>query len=154
MKKEKKKSGILKEFREFAIKGNMFDMAVGVIIGGAFQTLVKALTDNILMPIVSVFIGGLSFSEWKLALGHKVVDGETVTNYLCFGDFISAVINFLITAFVIFCLVKFINKLGDTLHHKEETPAAPTTKKCPFCKSEIAIDATICPHCTSKLDEQ
>ena len=73
---------------------------------------------------------------------------------LAYGSFLSAVINFLITAFVIFCLVKFINKLGDTLHHKEETPAAPTTKKCPFCKSEIAIDATRCPHCTSKLDEQ
>lgn len=82
MGKEKKKGGILKEFKEFAVKGNMFDMAVGVIIGGAFQSLVKSLTDNILMPIVSVFIGGLSFSEWKVALGDKVVDGEKVVNYL------------------------------------------------------------------------
>ena len=83
----------------------------------------------------------------------KLGSGDTAP-VLMYGNFITAVINFLITAFVIFCLVKFINKLGDTLHHKEETPAAPTTKKCPFCKSEIAIDATRCPHCTSKLDEQ
>lgn len=126
MKKEKKKSGFLKEFKEFAIKGNMFDMAVGVIIGGAFQTLVKALTDNILMPIVSVFIGGLSFSEWKLALGQKVVDGETVTNYLCFGDFISAVINFIIMAFVIFLIVKMMNRLREHGKKKEAPkPAEP-----------------------------
>ena len=126
MKKEKKKSGFLKEFKEFAIKGNMFDMAVGVIIGGAFQTLVKALTDNILMPIVSVFIGGLSFSEWKLALGHKVVDGETITNYLCFGDFISAVINFIIMAFVIFLIVKMMNRLREHGKKKEAPkPAEP-----------------------------
>ena len=94
-------------------------MAVGVIIGGAFQSLVKSLTDNILMPIVSVFIGGLSFSEWKLALGEKIVDGEAVTNYLCFGDFISALINFIIMAFVIFLIVKTMNRLRDAGKKKE-----------------------------------
>ena len=112
MAKDKKKGAFWKEFREFAIKGNMFDMAVGVIIGGAFQSLVKSLTDNILMPIVSVFIGGLSFSEWKLALGEKIVDGEAVTNYLCFGDFI-------IMAFVIFLIVKTMNRLRDAGKKKE-----------------------------------
>lgn len=120
MAKEKKKNGILKEFKEFAVKGNMFDMAVGVIIGGAFQSLVKSLTDNILMPIVSVFIGGLSFSEWKVALGHKIVDGKTVTNYLCFGDFISAIINFIIMAFVIFLIVRVMNRLRGIGKKKEE----------------------------------
>ena len=152
MAKEKKKGGILKEFKEFAVKGNMFDMAVGVIIGGAFQSLVKSLTDNILMPIVSVFIGGLSFSEWKVALGDKIVDGEKVVNYLTYGDFISAIINFIIMAFILFCLMRGINKLL-TIGKKPEAPAAPTTKKCPYCKTEIDIEATRCPHCTSQLEK-
>ena len=103
---------------------------------------------DILTPVLAIF-GGTDFSNLYVKLGS----GDTAP-VLMYGNFITAVINFLITAFVIFCLVKFINKLGDTLHHKEETPAAPTTKKCPFCKSEIAIDATRCPHCTSKLDEE
>ena len=147
------------EFTAFAIKGNAMALAVGTIIGAAFSTITKSLTDDIIMPIVSIFIGGVDFSEMKLELPRLFAEkyddaGNLIKNTLNYGNFISAVINFLITAFVIFCLVKFINKLGDTLHHKEETPAAPTTKKCPFCKSEIAIDATRCPHCTSKLDEQ
>ena len=119
----------MQEFKKFILRGNVMDMAVGVIVGGAFTAIVTSLNQDILTPVLAAPV-------------------------LMYGNFITAVINFLITAFVIFCLVKFINKLGDTLHHKEETPAAPTTKKCPFCKSEIAIDATRCPHCTSKLDEQ
>ena len=117
------------------------DMAVGVIVGGAFTAIVTSLNQDILTPVLAIF-GGTDFSNLYVKLGS----GDTAP-VLMYGNFITAVINFLITAFVIFCLVKFINKLGDT-------PAAPTTKKCPFCKSEIAIDATRCPHCTSKLDEQ
>ena len=105
------------------------------------------LNQDIMTPILAIF-GGTDFSNLYVKLGS----GDTAP-VLMYGNFITAVINFLITAFVIFCLVKFINKLGDTLHHKEEAPAAPTTKKCPFCKSEIAIDATRCPHCTSQLDK-
>ena len=133
-------------------KANLEDLLfvgmVGVIVGGAFTAIVTSLNQDILTPVLAIF-GGTDFSNLYVKLGS----GDTAP-VLMYGNFITAVINFLITAFVIFCLVKFINKLGDTLHHKEETPAAPTTKKCPFCKSEIAIDATRCPHCTSKLDEE
>ncbi len=120
----KKKSKILQEFKEFAIKGNMFDMAVGVIIGGAFKGLVDSLTNNIIMPVISVFTGNVNFSQWKIALGTKVVDGEEVANELLYGDFISAIINFLIMAFVVFLMVKAINRLRD-LGKKDEEPAAP-----------------------------
>jgi len=105
----KKRGKLLKEFKEFAMKGNMFDMAVGVIIGGAFKSLVDALTANIIMPIISVFTGNLNFSAWKLPLGFKEVDGELVANELLFGDFISAVINFLIMAFqLVIALPSFV----------------------------------------------
>ncbi len=123
---KKKMGGFLKEFKEFAIKGNMFDMAVGVIIGGAFKSLVDSLTANIIMPIISIFTGGVNFSAWKITLGTKVVDGETVANELLFGDFISAVINFLIMAFVVFLMVKALNRLREMgKKQEEEAPAAP-----------------------------
>lgn len=120
MAKKEKKGGFIKEFKEFAIKGNMFDMAVGVIIGGAFKSLVDALTANLIMPILSVFTGGLNFSSWRIKLGEKLVDGETVANYLTFGDFISALINFFIMAFVIFLMVKIMNRLRNIGKKKEE----------------------------------
>ena len=123
---KEKKGGFLKEFKEFAVKGNMFDMAVGVIIGGAFKTLVDSLTANVIMPIISVFTGGVNFSAWKITLGTKVVDGETVANELLFGDFISAVINFIIMAFVVFLMVKALNRLREMgKKQEEEAPAAP-----------------------------
>ena len=126
----------LEEFKAFALRGNVMDMAVGVIIGGAFSGIVTSLTDNFIQPILNVLTGQATYSL-------KDVAG--------FGSaFLSAVINFLIMAFILFCLVKGINKLMN-IGHKEEEPAAPTTKKCPFCKSEIAIEATRCPHCTSEL---
>lgn len=145
--KMSRKSGFIQEFKKFILRGNVMDMAVGVIVGGAFTAIVTSLNQDILTPVLAIF-GGTDFSNLYVKLGS----GDTAP-VLMYGNFITAVINFLITAFVIFCLVKFINKLGDTLHHKEETPAAPTTKKCPFCKSEIAIDATRCPHCTSQLEQ-
>ena len=126
----------IEEFKAFALRGNVMDMAVGVIIGGAFSGIVTSLTDNFIQPILNVLTGQATYSL-------KDVAG--------FGSaFLSAVINFLIMAVILFCLVKGINKLMN-IGHKEEEPAAPTTKKCPFCKSEIAIEATRCPHCTSEL---
>ena len=117
-----RKSGFMQEFKKFILRGNVMDMAVGVIVGGAFTAIVTSLNQDILTPVLAIF-GGTDFSNLYVKLGS----GDTAP-VLMYGNFITAVINFLITAFVIFCLVKFINKLGDTLHHKEETPAAPTTK--------------------------
>ncbi|MBE5884605.1 MAG: large conductance mechanosensitive channel protein MscL [Lachnospiraceae bacterium] len=142
-----KGNGFFGEFKKFILRGNVMDMAVGVIVGGAFTAIVTSLNQDILTPLLGVF-GGTDFSHLTVTLGS----GETAP-VLTYGNFITAVINFLITAFVIFCLVKTINKLSDRMKRKEETPAAPTTKKCPFCKSDIALDATRCPHCTSQLEE-
>lgn len=145
---------ILNEFKTFALKGNMLDLAVGMIIGTAFNSIVKSLVDDIFMPVLSLFTGKLDFTNWFIALdGNKylTVDAakEAGAATLNYGSFISGVINFIIMAFVVFMIVKFMNKLK-----KEEpaAPAAPTTKKCPFCKSEIPLDATRCPHCTSTLE--
>lgn len=138
--------GFVEEFKKFITRGNVIDMAVGVIIGGAFTSIVTSLNTDILTPLLGLF-GGIDFSHLQIVLGA----GEEAP-VLAYGNFITAVINFLITAFVIFCLVKFINALNDKLTpKKEEAPAAPTTKKCPYCMSEIAIEATRCPHCTSEL---
>jgi len=122
------KSGIIKEFKEFAIKGNMFDMAIGVIIGGVFKDLVTSFTDNVIMPIVSVFTGSIDFSAWKIKLpslfGDKVDEaGNVVENYLNVGNFISSVISFFILAIVIFMMVKGMNKLREL--GKQEEEAAP-----------------------------
>ena len=143
---DEKKKGLVAEFKEFVMRGNVIDLAVGVIIGGAFGAIVSSLVDDVIMPVISLFTKGMDFS--KLAIQ---INEETTLNY---GNFISAVINFLIMALVIFLMVKAINKAHDL--GKKEEPAveeAPTTKTCPFCKSEIAIDATRCPHCTSELAE-
>lgn len=146
------KKGFIGEFKQFIMRGNVMDMAVGVIVGGAFTSIVTSLNKDILTPIIGVF-GGMDFSYMTLTLGK----GEEAP-ILAYGNFITAVINFLITAFVIFILIKGINTLNDKLTKKEAEveapPAEPTTKICPFCKSEIAIDATRCAHCTSVLEEQ
>ena len=128
----KKKNGIWKEFKEFAIKGNMFDMAIGVIIGAVFKDLVTSFTDNIIMPLVSIFTGSIDFSAWKIALPSLFGDkldpetGEVIVNYLNVGNFISSVISFLILAFVVFLMVKGVNKLRTMgKNEEEEAPAAP-----------------------------
>ncbi len=141
-----KGKGFLNEFKKFIMRGNVIDMAVGVIVGGAFTSIVTSLNQDILTPILGIF-GGTDFSNLMVKLGSG--DAAPVLTY---GNFITAVINFLITAFVIFCLVKAINTVSDKFSHKEEPAAAPTTKTCPYCKSEIAVDATRCPHCTSQLE--
>lgn len=132
------------EFKAFISRGNVMDMAVGVIIGASFKAIVDSLVADIINPLLGLF-GGMNFSEYKLKL-----IGDATLNY---GNFITAIINFVIMAFVIFCIVKFMNGLAAKFaKKKEEAPAAPTTKVCQFCKSEIAIEATRCPHCTSELE--
>lgn len=141
----------IEEFKAFALKGNVMDMAVGVIVGGAFTAIVTSLNADILTPILGLF-GGTDFSYLYVTLGS----GENAP-VLHYGNFITAIINFLITALVIFILLKVINRITERLSamtgNEEETPA-PTTKKCPYCCSEIDIKATRCPHCTSILEEK
>ena len=130
------------EFKKFVACGNVMDMAVGIIIGGAFTAIVNSLVSDIITPLLGLF-GGMNFNQlvWNIT-------GEVT---LAYGKFITAIINFLIMAFVIFMLVRTMNKISDKYGKKEE-PKALTTKKCPYCKTDIAIDATRCPHCTSQLD--
>ncbi|MGN0386683.1 MAG: large conductance mechanosensitive channel protein MscL [Lachnospiraceae bacterium] len=131
----------------------MIDLAVGMIIGSAFTSIVNSLVNDMIMPVVSIFTGKVDFTNWFIALdggSYATLEaaqeaGAATFNY---GSFISNVINFIIMAFVVFMFVKAMNKMK-----KKEEPAAPTTKKCPFCKSEISIEATKCPHCTSELSE-
>lgn len=144
----KKGKGFFGEFKKFIMRGNVMDMAVGVIVGGAFTAIVTSLNADILTPILGIF-GGTDFSSLCVTLGS----GENAP-VLMYGNFITAVINFLITAFVIFCIIKGMNTASEKFSKKEEeAPAAPTTKVCPFCKTEIHIEATRCPHCTSELGE-
>jgi len=133
----------IEEFKKFIARGNVMDMAVGIIIGGAFTAIVNSLVNDILMPVLSLLTGGFDFTALSIAIGS----GDDAAK-LCYGAFISAVINFLLIAFVIFTLIKAINKIAPK---KEEEEKAPTTKKCPYCMEEISIDAKRCPHCTSEL---
>ena len=133
----------ISEFKEFISKGNVMDLAVGAIIGGAFQSIVNSLVNDIIMPLLGVITGGLDFSHLSVSVGEA-----TIT----YGNFISAVINFLLMAIVLFSIIKAMNKArAATKKPAEKKPAAPTTKKCPYCFSEIDINATRCPHCTSEI---
>ena len=153
---------IVKEFKEFIMRGNVMDLAVGVIIGGAFGAIVTAFIDNMIMPFIGLLTGGMDFSQQFIVL--KAPDGmeasdiksieqakEVGANVWGYGAFITAVINFLIIALVIFLIVKAVNKAANL--RKKEEEAEPTTKVCPFCCTEIDIKATRCPHCTSELPE-
>lgn len=138
----------MEEFKKFIMRGNVMDMAVGVIVGGAFTAIVTSLNQDILTPILGIF-GGMDFSNLFVTLGM----GEGAPA-LAYGNFITAVINFLITAFVIFLLVKGMNVLNDRFSRKEEkAEEAPQTKVCRYCLSEIPIHAVRCRHCTSMLEE-
>lgn len=128
----------IEEFKAFALRGNVMDMAIGVIIGGAFSGIVTSLTDNFINPVLN------------LLTGHAVYSWQDVAGFA--SAFVSSVINFIIMAFILFCLVKGINKLMSVGKKKE--PAEKTTRTCPYCQSEISIKATRCPHCTSQLSEQ
>ena len=133
--------GFVKEFKEFIMRGNVMDLAVGVIIGGAFSAIVTSLVDDVIGPIIGMICGGIDFSHLAITVGSA---------QLMIGNFIQAIINFLIVALVIFSIVKAFNKANSRVKKPEEE-AAPTTKICPFCKTEIALDATRCPNCTSEL---
>ena len=158
----KKGKGFFSEFKEFIAKGNVIDLAVGVIIGGAFSGIVTSLVENIITPVISLLTGKVAFGDLFYVLGEydkeaiKTLEqaqaaGLSTINY---GLFIQAVIDFVIVGFVIFLLVKGINKIRNVGKKKEEAvEEVPTTKKCPFCTSEISIEATRCPHCTSQLAE-
>ena len=127
-----------KEFKEFALRGNVMDMAIGIIIGGAFSGIVTSLTDNFINPLISVIMGSATYTSTDVK-GFAAAFG-------------SAVVNFIIMAFILFCLIKGLNSMMN-IGKKKEEPAAPTTKTCPFCKMEIPLDATRCGHCTSELKE-
>lgn len=157
------KKGFFASFAEFINRGSVIDLAVGVIIGGAFQGIVKSLVEDLIMPFVGLATGGINFTDQFLVL--KLPEGaENGTVYaslqaakdagatvFAYGSFVTAVINFLIMALVIFALVRTINNLRD--FRKKPVEEAPATKQCPFCKSEIDIEATRCPHCTSVIEQ-
>lgn len=129
------------EFKQFAMRGNVLDMAVGVVVGAAFKAIVDSLVDNIISPVIGLFFNS-DFSDMVLLIGDVEIG---------YGAFITAVLNFLIVSFTLFVVIKVANK-ASSLHKAPEEPKAPTTKECPFCKSQISIAAIRCPHCTSHLD--
>ncbi|MBO5360888.1 MAG: large conductance mechanosensitive channel protein MscL [Clostridia bacterium] len=153
-----KKSSFFSEFKTFIMRGNVIDLAVGVIIGAAFQAIIKSLVDDLVMPVISLATNGVDFANMFVSLDGNEYETlaaaqEAGAAVFAYGNFINAVLNFLIMAFVIFVLVRTINKLREKAVKKEEVAeAAPTTKKCPFCKSEIDIEATKCPNCTSDVE--
>ena len=148
-----------KAFKDFAMRGNVIDLAVGVIIGGAFGNIVKSLVDDVIMPPIGLLLGNVDFSNLFLLLKGGDPAGpystlsaarEAGAVTLNYGLFINTVIAFLIMAFVIFLLIRALNRLN---RGEEPAPAEPNTKQCPFCFSEIPIRATRCPYCTSSLEE-
>jgi len=137
---------MFKEFKEFAMRGNVVDMAVGIIIGGAFGKIVSSLVNDVVMPPIGMLLGQVDFSNLAITLTEKTAEAEAVT--IKYGVFINTVLDFIIVAFAIFMVIKQMNRLQ---RKPAETPAAPTTKDCPKCYSAIPIKATRCPHCTSEL---
>ncbi len=150
---------MLEEFKKFAMRGNVVDMAVGIIIGGAFGTIVKSLVDDVIMPPIGLLLGGVDFADLFITLKDGATAGPYATVAaakdagavtLNAGLFINSVISFLIVAFAVFLLIKGMN----SLQRKEEAPPAePTEKECPHCFTKIPIKATRCPHCTSQLSD-
>ncbi len=153
------------DFKAFISKGNIIDMAVGVVVGGAFSKIVSSLVADIINPLIGLATGKVALSDMKFILQPEIIDEATATVTqaeiaLKYGNFLQMVIDFLIIAFSIFVVLRVMMKAQETMNSlkkkeevKEEAPAAPTTKICPFCKSEIAIEATRCAHCTSELDK-
>jgi len=143
---------MLKEFREFALKGNVIDLAVGIIIGAAFNKVVQSLVNDIIMPPVGLLVGKVDFSSLFVNISGKTYEtlaeakkaGAATINY---GLFINSLVDFTIMAFVVFLMVKQINRL-----RREEAPAPPATKDCPFCLSKVPLAASRCPQCTSTLE--
>ena len=150
---------MLQEFNKFAMRGNVVDMAVGIIIGGAFGTIVKSLVADVIMPPIGLLLGGVDFSDLFATLKEGSTAGPYATLAaaqeagavtISYGLFLNSVISFLIVAFAVFLLIKAINKMQT---EEEAPPEEPTTKDCPFCMTSIAIKATKCPNCTSQLPD-
>ncbi len=143
------------EFKEFISRGNVLDMAVGVIIGAAFKSIVDSLVADIISPLLGLF-GSHNLDAMKLVIKQGATEDATVS--LNYGNFLSSIINFVIMALILFCIVKAFNNFHEKMNalqgKKDEEPAKPATKICPYCKSEIAADATRCPHCTSQLTKE
>lgn len=153
---------MLKEFKAFATKGNIMDLAVGVVIGGAFQSIINSLVNDIIMPVISILTGKVDFSDMMFTVGDASIK---------YGNFITAIVNFLIIAFSIFLAITYMNKLSKKMEaislgqveklnkklgkiKKQEPAPEPTVKFCPYCYTEIPYKATKCAHCTSNLEEQ
>ena len=144
------------EFKNFALKGNMIDLAIGMIIGAAFTGIVNSLVNDIFMPLLGCITGKIDFSNLFLSLDgnhYNTIEEAGDAAILRYGAFITQLINFAAVAFVLFLIVKQINRLR-SMEKKNEAPAAPAEKVCPFCKSKIPADATRCPHCTSELPKE
>ena len=148
---------MFKEFREFAMRGNVVDMAVGIIIGGAFGTIVMSLVTDILMPPIGLILGGVDFTDLFLTLKEGVSPGPYATLAsaqeagavtVAYGLFLNSVVSFLIIALSVFFVIKGVNAMK---RREEEPPQEPTTKDCPYCFSSVSIKATRCPFCTSEL---
>jgi large conductance mechanosensitive channel len=143
---------MLKEFKEFAMRGNVIDLAIGVIIGGAFGKIVSSLVADVIMPLIGLLLGKINFSNLFINLGPEKYTNlaaaqEAGASTLNYGIFINAIVDFLIVAVVIFLVIKGINKM-----QRPAPEPAPTTKKCPYCFTEIPIEAKRCPNCTSQLE--
>jgi large conductance mechanosensitive channel len=148
--------GMVKEFKEFAMRGNVVDMAVGIIIGGAFGKIVTSMVNDIIMPPIGKAMGGVNFADKFINLGDGTYKSLAEAKaagaaVIAYGSFINVTIDFVIVAFCIFLMIKGMNSLKHRLEHAPAAPAAPTTKECPRCFSTIPIKATRCPHCTSDV---
>lgn len=147
---------IAKEFKEFIVRGNVMDMAVGVIVGAAFNNIVSSLVNDIIMPVISIFTGKINFTDLMIALDgntYKTLDEASAAGapVIAYGNFIQLVLQFLITAFAVFMLVKGINAIRRPAPEPEPEVAV---KICPFCRSEIHAEAKKCPHCTSLISDE
>ena len=156
-KKHGEEMGMLKKFKYFVFRGNVVDMAVGVMVGGAFSKIVTSLVNDLFMPLISLLTGKIDFSNLFIALdGSKFATlaeaNEAGASVLAYGSFIQTVVDFLIMAICVFAFISIMQKIREKMTKKTEEPVAKEPRLCPYCKSEIHDDATRCPHCTSQLD--
>jgi large conductance mechanosensitive channel len=145
---------MINEFKEFIMRGNVLDLAIGIVIGAAFAAVVNSLVNDIIMPPIGYLLGGVNFADLFISLDGQdyaslVAAQDAGAATINIGLFINAIIVFLVVSFVIFLIIKAVNRLQ---REEEEAPAEPTTKECPYCQSEIALTATRCPYCTSQLE--